>query len=74
MSQSRDYLSFGYEGRSLHLAQYLPDDDRAFDQFRRTGVATRYQESSRNLDEIGHAVNVRQVPDFWKPCEDWTLD
>jgi hypothetical protein len=28
----------------------------------------------RNLDDIGHAVDVGHVPDFWKPCEDWTLD
>lgn len=68
MSQSRDHFGFGGEGRSLHLARYLPGDDRRYDQQERYGVLTR------DLDEIGHAVNVRQVPDFWKPCEDWTLD
>ena len=68
MSQSSDHFGFGGEGRSLHLARYLPGSDRRHDEPGRTGVLTR------NLDEIGHAVNVRHVPDFWKPCEDWTLD
>jgi hypothetical protein len=74
MSQSRDLSRPGYEGRALHLARYLTDDDKTIDQAYRYGVPTRQPDTARNLDDIGHAVNVRQVPDFWKPCEDWTLD
>lgn len=74
MSQFSDHQGYGNEGRHLHAAQYLSDADRRFDKSDRSGVARRHPEPSRDLDDIGHAVNVRHVPDFWKPCEDWTLD
>lgn len=68
MSQSRDHLNDCYLGRSLHLAQYLPRDQVNYEEPDRPGTVVR------DLDDIGHAVTVRHVPDFWKPCEDWTLD
>lgn len=74
MSHYRDHLGLGYAGRPLHLAQYLPLDERASDRAGRSGVTTHHHDSTRQLDEIGHEVQVRQVPDFWKPCEEWTLD
>ncbi|MDO8340656.1 MAG: hypothetical protein Q7T59_01640 [Candidatus Woesebacteria bacterium] len=74
MSQFSDHPGFGYEDRHFHAPQHLSDADRRFDKSDRSGVAIRDPESSRDLDDIGHAVNVRHVPDFWKPCEDWTLD
>jgi hypothetical protein len=74
MSQFSDHPDFGYEDRHMNAAQYLSDADMRFDRSDRPGVATRHPGPSRDLDDIGHAVNVRHVPDFWKPCEDWTLD
>ncbi|MBN8476297.1 hypothetical protein [Sulfuritalea sp.] len=68
MSQSRNLLISGYSGQPLHLAQYRPVDHGSYHEPERSGVVVR------NLDDIGHAVDVGHVPDFWKPCEDWTLD
>lgn len=78
MSQFGDHPGFGYEVRYLQAARYLSDADSRFDKWFDTsdhsGVVASHPGSSRYLDDIGHAVNVRDVPDFWKPCEDWILD
>ena len=74
MFQFGDHPGFDYEVRHLQAARYLSDADRSFDKSDHSGVATCHPGSSRDLADIGHGVNVRDVPDFWKPCEDWTLD
>ena len=75
MSHSFKQAGSGNAGGLAHAVQYLAgSDDRRFEDPCRGGVATVVPDPVRNLDDVGHAVVARDVPDFWKPFEEWTLD
>jgi hypothetical protein len=74
MSHFLDHAGPGHTGGIAHAVQHLPSDSERFAQTDHPAIAMSRRRNVRSPYEVGHPVDARDVPDFWKPIEEWTVD
>jgi hypothetical protein len=74
MSSFLDHAGLGTTGGIAHAIQYLRNDNGRSTQTDHPAIAMSRRGNVRNPYEAGHPVDARDIPDFWKPIEEWTVD
>ena len=74
MSRFLDRASVNPTYGIARTVQYWPNGGRRLSQAAQPAMATSWPRNIYRPNEVGRPVDTRDIPDFWKPIEEWAVD
>ncbi len=74
MSHFLDHAIFGDTGEPARAARYAPNHGERLAQVKLPPAAMGALRNVRDPSETVQTGKARDIPDFWKPIEEWAVD